>query len=319
MLSFSTHDLDYLGQFVALFSLGLGLLIAGIANLSLRRIGPVRRLLVTGMACGASFLVCGAATANGDLPWTVVAVMAAGVVPCLILGTGRGHATVAWVVLAIRRPAIHWGLCGVAGTATIAVSVIWFERRDAVVTEAATRELVLAFSPAPGRAISDRGSALTPRAATYNTRYPVDELPQDGAHSGVSSASEYAFQRGPASYQSNCHGWVFAAGQYWIDDNDVETILRENGYEVVASPKPGDLAVYRSGECILHTAVVRYVSPGLPVLVEGKWGAGRVYLHAADASPYGAGITYYRSPRPGHQLACLVMTRSPEPTTIAGN
>ena len=51
-----------------------------------------------------------------------------------------------------------------------------------------------------------------------------------------------------------------------------------------------------------HTAIVRYVSEGMPVLVEGKWGALGVYLHAVEESCYGRNYMFYRSSRKGHQL-----------------
>jgi hypothetical protein len=54
---------------------------------------------------------------------------------------------------------------------------------------------------------------------------------------------------------------------------------------------------------VVHTAVVRYVTPGLPVLVEGKWGAAAVRVSAASDSGELDDITYYRTDRPAHVLA----------------
>ena len=82
-------------------------------------------------------------------------------------------------------------------------------------------------------------------------------------------------------------------------------ILADNGYTPVTDPRPGDLAVYRQNGTVAHTAVVRYVTPGMPVLVEGKWGVAGVYLHPVDASPYGSEFTFYRVDRPTHVLAGL--------------
>jgi hypothetical protein len=59
------------------------------------------------------------------------------------------------------------------------------------------------------------------------------------------------------------------------------------------------------GGQIAHTAVVRYVTEGQPVIVEGKWGPFGVFLHAADRSIYGTDYTFHRSPRHGHILAGL--------------
>jgi len=109
-------------------------------------------------------------------------------------------------------------------------------------------------------------------------------------------------RRGPASDGCNCHGWVFAGGRYWVNRDDVELILADNGYEPVATPRPGDLAVYReAGGAIAHTAVVRRA--GGPVVVEGKWLWMGVFEHAVGDSPYGTDLTYYRSARAGHRVA----------------
>ena len=76
----------------------------------------------------------------------------------------------------------------------------------------------------------------------------------------------------------------------------------------------GDLVVYRQGSTISHTAVVRYVTEGQPVLVEGKWGTLGVYLHPADKSFYGTEFTFHRSGRSGHLL--VGMGGSPGPSEV---
>jgi hypothetical protein len=98
---------------------------------------------------------------------------------------------------------------------------------------------------------------------------------------------------------------VYTGGRYGVSGADVDSILADNGYRGVADPRPGDLVVYRQAGAVAHSAVVRYVSPGLPVLVEGKWGAAGVYLHAAGESVYGTEFTYYRADRPTHVLGGL--------------
>jgi len=105
----------------------------------------------------------------------------------------------------------------------------------------------------------------------------------------------------PPDPASNCHGWVFTGGRYWVRDADVDQILADNGYHETTEPQAGDLIVYRgaSGE-VAHTAVVRVA--GDMVLVEGKWGSMGCYLHAPDQYPYGYGWSFYRSPRRGHLL-----------------
>jgi hypothetical protein len=145
----------------------------------------------------------------------------------------------------------------------------------------------------------------------YFRARPSDEAILKRGDAAVFSAGEYAaraIRLAPPSEDYNCHGWVFTGGRYWIQDEDVEPILQDNGYQPVAAPRPGDLAVYRAsaGESaagpVLHTGVVRVADPGQPVLVESKWGKSSRYLHQADAVPYACEPLYYRSSRDGHLL-----------------
>jgi hypothetical protein len=103
--------------------------------------------------------------------------------------------------------------------------------------------------------------------------------------------------------RSNCFGWVFAEGRYWLDNDQVETILHENGYALASTATPGDLAVYRNAEGLIHhAAVVRAVCDDGTILVEGKWGWMGVYLHRLTDSLYGQNVSLYRSERRGHAL-----------------
>ncbi|MFO0935642.1 MAG: HIG1 domain-containing protein [Gemmataceae bacterium] len=114
--------------------------------------------------------------------------------------------------------------------------------------------------------------------------------------------------RGAASDASNCHGWVFTGGKYWVQGKDVRTILEDNGYRVTRNPRPEDLIVYfkanESGtETVEHTGIVRAV--GGVTLIESKWGWMGVYLHAADSSCYGLNFKFYHTSRSGHQFVNL--------------
>jgi hypothetical protein len=103
--------------------------------------------------------------------------------------------------------------------------------------------------------------------------------------------------------RSNCFGWVFADGRYWLDSDQVELILHENGYGIAPTATPGDLAVYRDREGrIHHAAVVRAVCDDGTILVEGKWGWMGVYLHRLTDSLYGQDVRMYRSERRGHVI-----------------
>jgi hypothetical protein len=110
-----------------------------------------------------------------------------------------------------------------------------------------------------------------------------------------------------ATDESNCHGWVFTRGHYWLCGPAVEPVLEDNGYRRVDVPSVGDLAMYRneSGE-IAHSGVVCGFTGGHDVLVESKWGRLGRYVHVAEHHPYpNAIVTYYHSPRQGHLLRGL--------------
>ncbi len=102
---------------------------------------------------------------------------------------------------------------------------------------------------------------------------------------------------------SNCHGWVFTGGKYMIRGRYVDSILRDNQYQIVTDPQPGDLIIYRNnaGQPI-HTGLVKAVGDEGFVLIESKWGSLDTYLHLPNDQVYSKGYAYYRSPREGHLL-----------------
>jgi hypothetical protein len=113
-------------------------------------------------------------------------------------------------------------------------------------------------------------------------------------------------RREPADDRSNCIGWVFTGGRYWMGDDQVDTILDENGYQKVSTAAVGDLVIYRdSADMACHVAVVRALCDDGTVLVEGKWGWMGTFLHRTEDSPYTDNFAYYRSPRAGHLLRGL--------------
>ena len=102
----------------------------------------------------------------------------------------------------------------------------------------------------------------------------------------------------------NCHGWVFACGRGWIQGNDVEAILSDNGYEQTKQPTAGDIIVYRdSNGAIVHTGFVRTVLPDGAVLVESKWCHFGRFIHlAGQYHDQHTVLSYYHTSRTGHQL-----------------
>ncbi len=123
---------------------------------------------------------------------------------------------------------------------------------------------------------------------------------------------ESTIQRGPADRVANCHGWVFLDSQFLIPGEAVQQILDDNGYEVVADPKAGDVIVYRSeNRYIVHTGLVRGVLNDDTVIIESKWGIEGVFLHAPEGTPYSTLFEYYRSPRPDNRVTIVPVDESP--------
>jgi len=115
---------------------------------------------------------------------------------------------------------------------------------------------------------------------------------------------QYVIRTSGADLQHNCHGWIFTGGRYWIKGSSVPDILRDNHYEVISRPGPGDIAVYRSvsGE-VMHTALVRAIREDGTILLESKWGRLGCFIHTDTRHAYGnLSCTYYRTGRGGHLL-----------------
>jgi hypothetical protein len=110
---------------------------------------------------------------------------------------------------------------------------------------------------------------------------------------------------------SNCFGWIFTGGRYWLNDTAVETILEDNGYATVQTPAAGDLIVYRGDRNeIIHTGLVLGVFDDGLVLIESKWGIGGRFIHQPENQVFSGSYTYYHSRRLGaeglasqHQVA----------------
>jgi hypothetical protein len=208
-----------------------------------------------------------------------------------------------------RRPVVRWGGVAAAGVAIAIGAVAAHEQAYETFANRVTEELCAISErpptrPADARPITDRGAPVAVLEAT-DPRAKAELSVLESRFLSSTAANSHVIRRQPADDHANCHGWVFTGGRYWVSGVEVDRILSDNGYRQVSDPRPGDLAIYRQGGAVAHTAIVRYVTPGMPVLVEGKWGVTGVYLHAADESVYGRDFAYYRADRPTHVLAGL--------------
>lgn len=62
------------------------------------------------------------------------------------------------------------------------------------------------------------------------------------------------------SYDADCHGVSFTNGKYWIDNDQVSTILKDEYSEVnYAQVKPGDIGIYRDlDNNIVHSVTIEF-------------------------------------------------------------
>src|SRR6185437_11282645 len=112
-----------------------------------------------------------------------------------------------------------------------------------------------------------------------------------------------AILKGSPETHANCHGWIFADGQFIVRGQWVDRILEENEYRPVETPETGDLIVYRDADgSVLHTGLVKATGRDGFALIESKWGLFGNYLHEPRQQAYSQAFVFYRSPRRGHRL-----------------
>lgn len=291
---------DHVQRFYVLLTLGIVTILLGLVNFVLIRFSVRTRILV-GMATYSAALA-GVGSILPD-PFTLTAALVLGILAFLVFIDGR------WQLLSRpfqspRRVSIAVAALGIILTAGSTFLYSWeeeayfsqLEEEFEVFMESASTE------PAPDVVAStDRGRPLVLR--TVISRRPADRLQFLGELSLQNQKLvNRVIMHEPSNEISNCHGWVFTGGRYWVSGNDVDSILSDNGYVQVEQPRPGDLVIYRRDGVVAHTAIVRYVTEGRPVMVEGKWGAHGVFLHEVDQSCYRFGHTYYTTSRPTHLI-----------------
>jgi len=292
---------------VIVFLAGLGGLMIGGLNVLMRRRSLSQRALAflapVGLMGAGAFAFTSELQVASEIALFVAGLGAA----VLLLGSDWLAARVSFAARCIRHPALLGGTVSLLGLLIGVGSVAWWEHSFELDTERQTDELTQLSIPPPTntplvRATTDLGNPVAIREAS-TPRSEDDLLGIEMAVLRNDAIRDHLIRCEPASDRANCHGWVFTGGRFWIGGTEVDRILTDNQYQAVTSPRPGDIVVYRSSETVSHTGIVRYVTDGLPVLVEGKWGCTGVYLHPVDKSIYGTDFTYYRSPRPGHLLA----------------
>ncbi len=304
-------DVAHFDRFFVLAAAGLGLMLAGGVNLVLGAGGRRAWLRVPLTAALAGAIVAVMAAFSGEeLATRTAGILAAVLLTAFLVGSDKlSH----WVATAggfLRRPAPRWAVVALGGLVVLFGSGLAFDVEDQSRAEQALQDLDLEAGRSPTRP-SESGCAAAELGTPVILKEPLqlrDPKFLGGLEAKVLLSSGHAtkvVRRGAAADHSNCHGWVFTGGKFLLSPDDVEQILKDNGYQAVQEPRVGDLVVYRQVGLVAHTAVVRYVTEGQPVIVEGKWGAMGVFLHPAEESCYGTEYTFHRSVRAGHLLVGL--------------
>ena len=301
---------DHIDQFIRLFFAGVGMILLGGLNLLMRR-ASVRSRVVASVAVGALVLAGYALwESNSGAIGRVVAVVGVGLLPALLLGSRRLLAFGTALLQSAQKPAVRWGLLTLGGFGLIAHAGASFTQNEerAYDTQISELDIQLAHPPlavverVPAK--TDRGSGVVVRGPEVERGQAAIDDPEDRVMR-TRGYDQFVIRRAPATDHTNCHGWVFTGGRYWVSGESVGQILSDNNYTAVTDPQAGDLAIYRNEQGVAHTALVRYVADGMPPLVESKWAWMGVFLHPVDKSAYGTDFTYYRSPRSGHVLSGL--------------
>ena len=256
---------------------------------------------------GVRVVVAGLTAFQPKLTLPAAGILASVLLVSGLLGSAWFGRQLAAIVAVFRKPAVWWGLVAFGGLGTVLASGVAFDRDDQIALEQSIQNLEMAVSRVPSQP-TDEAHAATDRGNKIILKVPTEPR-EDMALHGTEEKTlhdapfhDQLIRRSGPTDHSNCHGWVFTGGKFLLSPDDVELILKENGYYETHEPRSGDLVIYRQAGAVSHTAIVRYVSEGQPVLVEGKWGAMGVFLHPANTSFYGTEFTFHRSTRTGHLL-----------------
>jgi hypothetical protein len=295
---------------VAAFSAGVGLLFVGGLHLLIGRCPRWSRVLAVLAATGVTAVGPLVLNQSAAVP-VALGLFGVGLALLLVVGSKSLAAAVAAVMARLRRPVVRAAGLGIVGLGLSIGAIAAWDVADEAVTDSDLQLMMELNVKPPLQEPSGSVMAVTDRGRRVTVKEPVELRPKDAI-----GATEHRLlremkfdgrliRRAEAGDYCNCHGWVFTGGRYWVGGDDVDQILEDNGYQPASQPRPGDLAIFREAGKVSHTAVVRAVGEGLPVLVEGKWGWMGVFLHGVGDSCYGTNYTYYRSPREGHVLAGL--------------
>jgi hypothetical protein len=113
---------------------------------------------------------------------------------------------------------------------------------------------------------------------------------------------------GSAAYKCDCHGLTFGDGKFWINNDQVNKLLKGDGYEKTKTPQSGDVAIFKAnGEVIHSTTVAGVDDKGQVTEVTGLGGTEpkshsdtpeQVQKQFSDLLGTKVTVEYYHDPKP---------------------
>jgi RHS repeat-associated protein len=136
---------------------------------------------------------------------------------------------------------------------------------------------------------ADVGYVLTDDGHRVEATRATSDIFWEDRNAGGTVVSDTA----PAGFSdvADCHGWTFAKGQVWINNDQVPTILKGDGYQKTATPGVGSVGIYSNSEGAQHSVTVTGVDTnGKPNQVDSKGGITAPALLAPGPGPGSAWI-----------------------------
>jgi RHS repeat-associated protein len=105
-------------------------------------------------------------------------------------------------------------------------------------------------------------------------------------------------------YDTDCHGYTFANGQFWINDDQAAAVLQGDRYVQVETPRVGDVAMYTQNGEYIHSGRVTSIDPEKGPMVTDDAGIRPEGIQTAPATGPGSTtetfpgvtVTYHRQP-----------------------
>jgi hypothetical protein len=304
-------DLNTPNGTIALFALGVMVGLLGLLGL-LKGRGKTAPSWKGPLVMAAVFALTGAGSALAGLSqpvWWPLTVLALVLVVLALLRSPWLAVVLRSIVTLVGKPRFQAAVLFLAGGALLIAQAYQLDNQLTRSLENTDQHLLSLISaptldPVVGRsAFTDTGRQVplwVPRPSDLDGDLAADEA----AFLRNLSLDQHLIRTSALQASYNCHGWIFTGGRFWVKGSTVEEILRDNEYEVVSRPAPGDLIVYRNeGGEVMHTALVRAVREDGTLLLESKWGRLGCFVHTDSKHAYGHySRTYYHTRRGGHLL-----------------